>query len=144
LQLKATFKFVNNGDSAITVQNVGWPHGVSVAKTADEARRKQFEISFEIEDFEPRKPQNEAPILVKSGGSFEAKQVVSIPVAQHEKAKILAIGPGVHFLEVENTLTIGTGAPQTWRYLTVRSNPLMVKVEYPPSVPACTRESGLR
>jgi len=142
LELKVKLKFVNSGDKTLTIQDIGWPGLVLVAKTRDEMEKGILEVRSNGEDFDLHRAQNQNPISLQPGNSFETINTVSLTVARRGTASSgLDVTPGTHYLQVGNAVTIGTDDPRTWNSIPLRSTPVIIRVEYSANASPCERNN---
>lgn len=139
LELQVKLLFVNRSDESLTIQDIGWPGLVLVAKTASDIEKGTFEIESHGEDFEFHPPQNRRAIPLRPGESYATKQTVALTVAQGTRSG-LQVEPGAHYLQVGDEVTLGADDPRTWKSISLRSTPIAIKIDYTRDASPCTQK----
>ena len=136
LSLRIKLTFSNSGKGTLTIQDIGWPGLVLVARNLKEMKAGVFEVESKGEDFEYRSRRTKSPISLTPGQSYESTQTVSLSVVETPEAGF-EVAPGTHYLQVGNAVTVGSDDPHTWRSLPLRSAPSVVHIQYSQDAPAC-------
>jgi hypothetical protein len=141
--LHVALTFSNSSTKEIVIQQISGLNLTVVAKSLEDVDSGVYELSYQPERFEPERPRNSKPIVLRPGSSADTTDTVSLSVVRDlpVAAPNVQVSGGHHYLQIGEELITGEASPRTWRSATVRSMPVGLTINYlNEPIPACSRK----
>lgn len=138
--LHVELKFVNTSKNNVVIQQIKGLTLTAAAKSLSDLQSGVYELRWQPEHFEPERPKNSKPIVLKPKNSFVTTDTVVINLVRHSSvaAPDVQLRAGRHYLQIGEVLILGDADPRTWHSISVLSAPAALTLDYSDeAMPAC-------